>query len=103
MRTDGRVGLTNALLFVFTRHAFIQRMTRPPGIRITTHKLTVTTEADNLVRLKTVALDEYAESVATPRQLTDSVHYTVTFDDGANWARPESNASEQGVAKSYAL
>lgn len=79
-------------------------MARSPGhgIRITTHKLTVTTDADHVQvgRKKTAALDELDE--VTTREPADSVHYAVTFDDNGAKQPGSDGYEEQGGQKPYA-
>ena len=73
-------GLTNALLFVFTRHAFIQRITRPAGITITAHQFTVIEIAEN-PGLKSYALD-HLKSKAAPRPRSDTSAFQFEVDGG---------------------
>lgn len=72
-------GLTNTILFIFTRHSLIQRITRPQGIRVTTHKLTVTDAGNPPISGKAFPLDEL-RSQSTPRAQTETVRYAVQFE-----------------------
>ena len=93
--------MTNALLFIFTRHAFIQRMARPSGIRITTHKLTVTTDADIIQRTKRYSLDE-SQTASTPGLPNEGTEYAVQFD--AEVAKHKANSDYEGqITKDYDL
>lgn len=95
-------GLTNTLLFIFTRHAFIQRMARPSGIRITTHKLTVTTDADNVQRAKRYSLDELRTTASTPGLPNEGMEYSVQFD--AEVAKHKANSDYEGqTMRDYAI
>jgi hypothetical protein len=84
-------GLTNCILFIFTRHALIQRAAHPPQIRITTHQLTVTDmplptpgkvaeDGSEEFDLKTTQVGTSPESRSSqlphPR-----IQYTVQFDE----------------------
>lgn len=73
-------GLTNALLFVFTRHAFIQRIARPAGITITTHQFTVIEITENPA-LKSYSLDQL-QSKAAPRPRSDTSAFEFEAEAG---------------------
>jgi hypothetical protein len=77
-------GLTNTLLFIFTRHSLIQRVTRHPQIRITTHQLTVTDAGQVVPNSKSFPLDEFDLKSSTPTAPASHARlapkYSVQFD-----------------------
>lgn len=81
--TSGYLGLTNTILFIFTRHSLIQRITRPQGIRVTTHKLTVTDAGNPPIsgHMKVYPLDEL-HSNSIPHIAPEPLRYAVQFKAG---------------------